>query len=272
MHERVPPFRSRVEQKRPPSPLAIVFIFLFFMGTLLVLFFRSPLSKIDTIEIRGHQLLSEQEILSHLNVKKGSSYFFVQEEDLKKKLSQLPEVKHAQVMKRFPQYLSIQIQEKETVALFQNKNLESFPLLSDGTVLLKRQVKQRFDVPVFSGWSQSHPTMKQAAQQLNELPHDIRRHLVSIHPVPSQDDQVEIMTRFHHRIIVRTSDLSEKMRYYPSFYQHPPGTIYLLKSIWYQPKDLSSDSRFLRNQINGKIFKSDNKKNERVKRGMIMYC
>lgn len=242
MHERVPPFRSRVEHKRSPSPWVILFIFLFFVGALLILFLRSPLSKIEFIEVQGQKLLSEQEILTHLDLKIGSSYFFIQEEELEKKLTQLPEVKHAQVTKRFPQSLIIHIQEKETIALFQDQNQRWFPLLSDGTVLLKRQVKNqaKADVPIFLGWSLSNPSIKHVSQQLNKLPQDIRRHLISIHPVPSQNDQIQVYTRFQHRIIVRISDFPEKMRYYPSFYQHPLGTIYLLKSIWYQPKDLTN--------------------------------
>jgi len=239
MHERVPPYRSRVGKKRSPSPWAVGFIFLFFTGMLLILFFRSPLSKIEQIEIRGHRLLSVQEILEQTEVKKGSSYFLIHEDDLKTKLLQLPEVERVQVVKRFPHHLYINIREKETVAAFQNHRQERFPLLSDGTVLTKKRAKVLEDVPVFSGWSLSHPTMRQAAQKLGQLPRDIRRHLVSIQPVPSQRDQVEIQSGLQHRIVVRASELSEKMRYYPSFYHHPPGTLFLLESIWFQPEELS---------------------------------
>ncbi|MBH8598065.1 cell division protein FtsQ/DivIB [Thermoactinomyces sp. CICC 10523] len=235
MVERVPPFRSRVGKKRSPAPWMFAFIFLFFTGMFIVLFLRSPLSKIERIDIVGNHLVSSGEILHKAKISKGISYFGVNREHIEKSLETMPEIKNATVTTTFPNQIYIQVQEKTPVAMFRSSDQELFPILSDGTILLNRTASVEASVPVFEGWKPSNSTLRQAVLQLAKLPGSIRRECETVRPVSGQADQVEIDSKRKHRIFVRVRNLSEMMLYYPSFYKHPSGTLFLLESVWFIP-------------------------------------
>lgn len=110
--EHVPPFRNRVGKKRSPSPWIFAFIFLFFTGALFAIFLRSPLSKIEKIEVTGNRLVPTEEILAKAQLKKGVSFFGVQTEEVIERLSALPEIEQVNAVKSFPDKVSISIREK----------------------------------------------------------------------------------------------------------------------------------------------------------------
>ncbi|MGA9175045.1 MAG: FtsQ-type POTRA domain-containing protein [Thermoactinomyces sp.] len=235
MVERVPPFRSRVGKRRSPAPWMFAFIFLFFTGMFIVLFLRSPLSKIERIEIVGNHLVSPEEIIGKTKISKGISYFGVSSNHIEKSLESMPEIKNATVTTEFPDKIYIQVEEKTPVAMFRSNDQQLLPILSDGTILIHRPSSDKQMGPVFEGWKRSDLTLRQAVVQLAKLPVSIRKECDAIRPVPGQTDQVEIFSKRHHRIFVRVSNLSEMMLYYPSFYKHPQGTLFLLESIWFIP-------------------------------------
>ncbi|SEN08660.1 cell division protein FtsQ/DivIB [Lihuaxuella thermophila] len=243
MEGRVPPFRLRVGKKHSPSPWAFGFIFLFFTGMLLILFLRSPLSEIKEIQISGNQLLSEREILRNTRLMKGVSYFHVNAEALEHALETLPEIKEAHVRKVFPNKVYIQVKEEASIAFFRTSAGTVYPVLADGSVLTHRPVSLwREDRPVFEGWTASSPAFKLAAQKLAMLSTGIRREIRVLKPVADHEDQVQMLTRRHHLVFVRAADLHKKMSYYPSFKDHPRGTLYLLQSIWFSPETNQNSS------------------------------
>ncbi|WP_124727707.1 cell division protein FtsQ/DivIB [Staphylospora marina] len=233
MQERVPALKNRVGKKRPPSPWALLFITLFFAGTLMVLFLRSPLSKLETIETAGNRMLSRADILNRIGVKPGDWFFLVSGEEVKKRLEEMPEVKEARVVKEFPNRLYIRVEEKRRMAVFRAGN-RLVPVLEGGVVLQNRTVgTASVNEPVFEGWSVPDDLLKEAVNRFAALPEAIRAEIKTVSPAPGRPDQVLIRTARNHNVIVRAGDLDRKMVYYPAFYGHEPGTVYLLESIWY---------------------------------------
>lgn len=233
--EHVPPFRNRVGKKRSPSPWIFAFIFLFFTGALFAIFLRSPLSKIEKIEVTGNRLVPTEEILAKAQLRKGVSFFGVQTEEMVERLSALPEIEQVKADKSFPDKVSISIKEKELVAWFETKEQKRFPILSDGTILSHRFLSSPQSQIVFTDWTRSDPILKSAVQEIAKLPESIKRTVRKVTPVSDHKDQVGIWTDRHHHIFVRVEDLSQKMSYYPSFFNHPRGTLFLLESIWFIP-------------------------------------
>ncbi|KPC74846.1 hypothetical protein ADL26_10575 [Thermoactinomyces vulgaris] len=239
MDERIPHFRSRVGRRRSPAPWLFVFIFVFFLGMLFILFLRSPLSKIETIHISGHHLVKADEILAKTRMKKGISYFSIDGARAEQALMQLPEVKRASVVTRFPNQVYIRVEEWPPVAIFETNDQKLLPILSNGTILAARPyLTSRPHQPIFRGWARMNPTFTSAVKQIARLPEPIRKKFVTISPAATDAEQVEIQSDRQHRIYVRAKELADKCQYYPSFYQHPPGAIYLLESIWFAPERL----------------------------------
>lgn len=233
--EHVPPFRNRVGKKRSPSPWIFAFIFLFFTGALFAIFLRSPLSKIEKIEVTGNRLVPTEEILARTQLKKGVSFFGVQTEEVIERLSALPEIEQVKAVKSFPDKVSISVREKELAAWLETKEQKRFPILSDGTILSHRLLTSQQSQIVFTDWKRSDPIMRAAVQEIAKLPESVKSTVRKVKPVSNHKDQVEIWTDHHHHIFVRVEDLSQKMSYYPSFFNHPRGTLFLLESIWFIP-------------------------------------
>jgi cell division protein FtsQ len=233
---RVPSIRMAVEKRGSPSPWMVGFIFLFFVGMLLILFFRSPLSLIEQIHIKGNHLLTEHEILTKTDLKKGASYFLVSRSQVEHRLKSLPEIAEVQVTKSFPHQIYIQVKEKPLIALLKTKEERLVPLLADGTVLQHRILSSFHQaVPVFERWTHPSPTLTETAKQLAHLPESIRREIVMVEPVSTREDQVKLQSKRGHSIRVRVVNLQKMMSYYPFFLHHPPGNLYLLESVWFTP-------------------------------------
>ncbi|MBD1371325.1 FtsQ-type POTRA domain-containing protein [Hazenella sp. IB182357] len=237
MDERIPPFRTGIKKKRSSSPIIFVFVLLFFMGILLVLFLKSPLSQIESIDIQGNKLVSESELRQVIQVNVGDSYFFVDEDQIESALEQRNVVHEAEVKKSFPHELKIRITEKPVIGVYLDKD-QQFLLFSDGTRMSNyKKIQEMDEHTIFEGWKSKDPLLKQVVTEWVKLPSEIKNQVLRVKPRTNQEDQVEIKTKKNHTIYVRANDLSHKMRLYPSFYEHDEGTVNLLESIWFTPAE-----------------------------------
>lgn len=236
MEGRIPVMRQRVGKRRPASPIVFGFIVLFFVGVLIVLFLRSPLSIVTKIQVTGNHLLSREEVLHTAEIAEGDSYFGFSSGGVQDALASLPEVKQVEVEKVFPNQVYIRIQEHTVTAVYRTPQYQFLPVLEDGSVLTQRPLSSgSTSYPVFTGWAIKNPTFIEASKQMALVPVKIRSQLVIVQPIAQEKDQVEILTQEHHVIFVRASELGTKLKLYAQFLKKPPGTLNLLNSIWFVP-------------------------------------
>jgi cell division protein FtsQ len=234
----IPPLRLRMDKKISPPPWTYCMIFLFFAILLFVLFLRSPLSEVTHVHIKGNRLLSDQEVLTKTRVKKGMSIFHFHDEQVQSVLQRLPEIKSVDVETDFPGHVYIKVLEKPIVAWWQTQENGVVPILTDGKALLHRPITDlnsaRKDKPIFTGWTKFDSTAQKASQQLAQVSPRIQQEIIYVKPAPAKD-QVLLITKYQHQVLVRAHQLQKKIKLYPSFRKHPHGTIYLLESIWFSP-------------------------------------
>jgi cell division septal protein FtsQ len=234
LHERIPPLRQKVGGKRSPSPWVMLFIWLFFLGMFLVLFLRSPLLKIQHITIKGNHLLPTKEIIKAVQFQRGQPYFLVDEAQFTQKIERLPGIHKVEVSKQFPNQLQIQVQEYSILAYVERSDQMLIPLLSNGQLMHQYPQGTRvFTRPVLTP-EELTPTMVQAFKQLTHLPSQLRRLIIDVSELSADSGQVMLTTNYHHRLIVRADEIQTKVPLYASFQKHPPGTLYLLTSIWFE--------------------------------------
>lgn len=240
MNGQVPSLQNRVDSKKPFSFWAFIIIILFFIGILLLLFLRSPFSTINTIEIKGNHLVSTESIVDHIPISKGISFFSVNTSQVRKSIVSFPEIKDVEVTRGFPNTIYITITEKKIIGLIRS-NYHLYPVFEDGQVIKKNYFDlDLYDKPILEGWKFPNTTIQLACTNLSHLPRRILSQILRIKPVLNEPEQVEILTRKHHQIFVRSTELSKKLRIYLSFLDHPPGKLYLLESVWFKPEKYSS--------------------------------
>jgi cell division protein FtsQ len=210
----------------------------------LLLFLTSPLGTIQSIQISGNRLLTQEEILRRINDYRGVSYFQVSRTDLETSLKSFSEVDRVQVEKKFPNKLYIMIQEKSVVAMMKMEDQRLLPLLSDGSVSNRRSsISHPFKGPIFEGWKNFEPIAKKVAVRLMGLPKPILNEIEVIKPVKNHKDQVQIWSKRKHQIFLRLDDIDKMMKIYPSFVHHPRGKLYLLKSIWFEADQIDKTEK-----------------------------
>lgn len=240
VEERVPSLCNRVDTKKSVPFWAFITIVLFFLGIFILLFLRSPFSTIEKIEVTGNQLISTQNILERLPFSKSISFFSIDKRRTEKSISSLPEVKKVDVTRAFPNKVYITVTEKKVIGLIRSK-YQLYPVFEDGLVIKKNYFNlETHDKPILEGWTFPNKTIQLASLNLSKLPGYIAREIDRIRPVEGEPDEVQILTKKHHQIFVRAAEIHKKMKVYSSFYDHPPGKLYLLESVWFKPEKYSS--------------------------------
>ncbi|GGE22495.1 hypothetical protein GCM10011571_25720 [Marinithermofilum abyssi] len=235
MEQRVPPFRPSVHRRKSPSPLAAVLILLFFSGVCVLLFLQSPLGKIHRIEVTGNRMVPDKEVLKTARLSQGTSFFQWNGNQAAEWLQSKPEISKVTVDKVFPGTVRFHIQEEMRVALWDQQG-RLYPVLGDGTVMRNRPWNGLVDRPVMSGWNSGHMD-RTLAQELAKLPSEVMADISEIRPGYDRTyrDLVKVYTRHNHLVRLRAGELSEKMKLYPAFRKHPPGTVNFLESTWFVP-------------------------------------
>lgn len=236
MDRRVPPLRPSNHGRNPSSVAAIFFIFLFFVGSCVILFLKSPLSEIREIKIEGNRLVSDRDVLKSIHLMKGDSYFRWDAQQAEKSLQSLPEIRSAFVNKMFPGKVSIRVKEVKWVGYWSHGD-QIYPLLSDGSVLKQHPWEKEVDRPLVRGFDQDRKRAL-VAKGLSQLPSEVLSEISEVQPGDDTTyaNLVKIYTRQNHLIRVRARDIGKKVKHYARFKDRPPGTLNLLKSHWFVPE------------------------------------
>ncbi|PKM80578.1 MAG: hypothetical protein CVU88_04535 [Firmicutes bacterium HGW-Firmicutes-13] len=124
-----------------------------------VVLIQSPIFKLDRIELSGNERVTAQEILSIINLKRGTSLWRISLPLTKNRVEELPLIESTRVKYVFPRGISITIEEKETAAIapYQGNYLE---IAQDGNILGYLE-KIKDEKPLLTGINFIHPYIGQ---------------------------------------------------------------------------------------------------------------
>nr|WP_272903762.1 cell division protein FtsQ/DivIB [Xanthobacter agilis] len=107
--------------------------------------------KIREVNLSGHNHVMPQEILQAAGIKGSTSILFVNADDMRTKLEQMPWILSASVRKQFPDRIDIAVVEREAFALWQ-VNGEIKVISRDGTPIAPYSDDPRYvDLPIVVG-------------------------------------------------------------------------------------------------------------------------
>ena len=213
--EKIPALREQKVRSRSNRKL-IVFLFLLFFTLLAVLFFRSPISKIDRIEVAGNALLSEEQIVQASGIRTGDHFFAVRSSSVASRIKAMPVVRDAKVKKRFPGVLRIEVNEYPSVAYQLKADGTAEALLANGVAV----PADRFtpvDKPLLTGWSDTDPWKQKLCEALGMIPPELLADISEIRPSPTAayEDKIKMYMRSQFEVYTTVSYLPEKMPYLP---------------------------------------------------------
>lgn len=204
---------------------------------LVVLFFRSSLSKFSEIQVTGASYLSEEEVLRALDVVEGDSFFFPNSSELRARVKKLEPVQSVEIAKKFPGVLRVAVTEYPEVAVQLSADGNVFSVLANGLVLPLREGKLP-DKPILSGWEPQDPNLIALCRILSGLSPQLLSDLSEINPDPSTSyaDRIKLFTRSRFEIVTTVSKLPDKISYLSDIVQNrEPGQVVMLEADRYLP-------------------------------------
>lgn len=243
MPHTVPPYRERKVKSQPPNRWAIGFIILFFISSLVLLFFQSPLSKIQHIEIEGNITMDETDILEQISLAEGMQFFEWDHQMAKDRLMKNVQVKDVNVTKSFPGKITIKVTEWHRVAFWlqsQEAHLQQLrPVLEDGTILSDSWAG-KVDRPLLRDWEDAGAIKKMSAELARVKP-EVLRSVSEIHQQESDmyDDEIRVFMDEGNEVITRISTFKENIHHYSDFVEPgQKGIVHMTygeKFGWFEP-------------------------------------
>ncbi|WP_276355923.1 cell division protein FtsQ/DivIB [Cohnella caldifontis] len=237
MNERIPALKREKEAPKRRSGRLIAMLVLLLLIALVILFFRSSLSKVSQIEVSGIHHLSEADVKKALGVVPGDSFFTPGSGKLEERIRVLPPVKSVRVLKKFPGTVEVRVLEFAEVASEIGSDGAVRVVLENG-LALPAVAGGMPDKPVLTGWKPDDAVRKALCGTLASMPDGLLSDLSEIKPDPSKSypDRIKLFTRSRFQVITTVSKLKEKIPYLSEIVENrEPGTITMLEADTYLP-------------------------------------
>jgi cell division protein FtsQ len=235
-NERIPRL-PQPQVKKNRGKKVIVLLLVFFVVVLIVLFFRSPISKIDSIDIIGNQYVDLEQIGQALNMKVGDSFFSTSRGTLEKRVQKLSNIENVTIVKSFPGRVRVKIKEFSEVAYLIGPDGKMRIVLSNGNIVTQRKGNSIKLMPVLTGWEQRLDQQKKLAAQLKEIPQTLLADISQIKPdaTASYPDRIRLYTRSQFEVITTIDYLKKKLEVMRAIIsKRDPGEIIMLEADTYR--------------------------------------
>lgn len=111
----------------------------------------APRLVLDFVQVQGTN--RPQQVIDFLGLKKGTPFYLINEQKLQNRLMSLPEIRSARVMKRFPDSLLIEIDQRQPVGMVLHPQALNVFLIDREGVVFPKQADTRIDYVLVSGLS-----------------------------------------------------------------------------------------------------------------------
>ena len=238
MTERIPALKREAEPPRSRRGKKLIRLLIALAAILLVvLFFRSPLSKIAEIQVEGNEFVGREDVVQALGVSSGDSFFFPGIGKLKQRVEELQPIESVRIIKNFPGVLRVKVKEYPQVAVRLAADGGMSAILSNGLMLPMPKDKLP-DKPILSGWKTDDANLVELCRALSELPGYLLSDLSEIQPDPSVSypKRIKLFTRSRFEVTTSIDLLKDKIAYLSDIVQNrEPGKITMLDVDYYSP-------------------------------------
>ncbi len=208
------PTIPKVKRRSRSSRRLLWLLFLFFVTLLVILFFNSSLSRINTIQVSGLHYVSEEAIQKALGIEEGDHFFSVGQAELVERVRQLEPINSVTVEKRFPGLIKVEIKEYPEVA-FRIANDQSIHVILANGLEVPLNNSVVLDKPILTGWLSEDKLFKQLSEVLSKIPSTYLHDISEIKPDPSEayPGKIKMYTRSRYEVITTIDYLAEKVVY-----------------------------------------------------------
>ncbi|WCK53081.1 FtsQ-type POTRA domain-containing protein [Aneurinibacillus sp. Ricciae_BoGa-3] len=248
-NEKIPRLREEKRKKAANKPLLLL-VFIFFMVVLLVLFFRSSISKLQSISVTGNQYATRDEIIKNSGLSFNMQFLFIDKNKVADSILKTnPAVQSVDIIKSFPGKIELHIKEKPLVALLMDKAGRLYPVTSTGSILQNHPVNETaVDKPIIRNWT-GPAQLPVLAVQLGKTGPAVSQQISEISNSPQDSQRLILFMKDGFEVHTTLAKFADYMAWYPSFVQSlkqegkTEGIINLSEVKWFEPYPQPPDAK-----------------------------
>lgn len=213
IEERIPKLREQRRQKS--NRRFILYIMIFFILILTVIYFKSPLSLIGTISVKGNYFVSKKEIMTHSGITKGTHLWDLKLHSAEQSVEKIPAIKSVKIKRRFPNKIVINVEERHRVGYVKSDS-NYIPILENGSFLTASSKTLPIDAPILINWKKGD-ALNKFAKELSQSKQDILSEISEVYYTPTKDDKEAITLYMNdgNKVLADISNFNQQMAYYP---------------------------------------------------------
>lgn len=205
-------YRNKVLYRRLSLIISILLIPLLFL-----IYYVSPLSKLEAVSISGNEVVSKEEILNdtqlEMNQHIWGQYWHRQTyiDQLKK---EQPRIKSATIAFSGINTFDLSVTEYKEIALILTDG-KYHPVIEDGTVLDETVESPTKNLPILEGFTDS-TKIKELATEYNKLSPELQKAISEIKYTPRDTNKnlIQLNMNDGNQVIVNISNLATQMNFY----------------------------------------------------------
>jgi cell division protein FtsQ len=238
--ERIPHVKEQRPRRRVNRKLVFL-LGLFFLIILVIVFIRSPYSKVQQIQVYGNDIYPAEQVVKNSGLVIGMQFLNVWESDVRTSLKPLEGIKDVSVERSFPGVIRLHVEEYRRVAFWNGPDGSRYPLLENGRVLKQVNFANRVvDRPLISSWS-APELLPQLAKALAKLSPGVLGEISDITLTPTAYDKQRVTLYMRDGNEVRSvlHKLDFMLNWYPTIAKELPqgvkGVLSLFEQPWFVP-------------------------------------
>lgn len=214
IEDRIPTLRER--RKRRTNRKFTLLLVLFLVTLFGLLYFKSPYSLVQNINVQGAKLASSDSYIAQSGIQEGQSMWEFRTSDAGKTIRRNDWVKDVKVKRSGLTSVEIQVEEWKKAAYVET-DTDFQVVLENGTLFRMEETSAPIDAPLLSGFK-NKKIRSRMVKEIAELNGEVFSMISQIESVPSKADPYRIRLFMNDGNEVRAiiSSFAEKMNYYPS--------------------------------------------------------
>ena len=194
-----------------------IFISVIVCCLLILFYYISPLSKLESVTVVGNDLLPQNQIIKEANFKIGASFLqqYKKREqvvaELKKKN---PQLKTVAIKRKGLQHLAIEVQEYPLSGYLIVQKIKYAPILSNGSIINK-PINKKPNSVLYANFKQGR-LLSQVMASYRHVPKTVQEMIQQITLTPSKGNKelVTIYMKDGNKVKVSGTEIAEKLKYY----------------------------------------------------------
>lgn len=237
IEERIPSMREK--RRRRTNRKFIFVITIFTLALLVILYFQSPLSRIDKITVNGTGLYEKPAYLEEAGLSVDKPLWGFKVKNAEKNLQKMDSIQEVSIKRKWLRDVEINIKEWDPIAYIEEDGQYRL-LLENGKIFSQNHLLPEEDAPILNGFTDSEHTKRMTAQ-LMKMEHGVYQLISEIIYKGTADDANNITVYMDdgYEIKAIISTFAEKMAYYSEItaqlHNHEKGVIDMEVGTYFTP-------------------------------------